>query len=82
MRYGILVGGLVARSLALSLLFILGLLALAACVGCTSPTSPSTAGPWICTTQERCSYPAPYYQRECRRDQYVSEKPCPAVPIP
>ena len=50
------------------------------CVG--NPTAPSAAGPWICTTQERCSYPAPFYQRECRRDSYVSQTPCPATPIP
>lgn len=49
---------------------------------CVGPTAPSTAGPWICQTQERCSYPAPFYQRECRRDSYVSQTPCPSVPIP
>ena len=48
---------------------------------CVSPTAPS-AKEWICTTQERCSYPAPFYQRTCRVDQYVSQAPCPATPIP
>jgi hypothetical protein len=50
-------------------------------VSCVSPTSPS-AKEWICTTQERCSYPGPTYQRTCRVDQYVSDRPCPATPIP
>jgi hypothetical protein len=48
------------------------------CVG--NPAAPS--GPFICQTQQRCSYPAPYYQRTCRVDQYVSQAPCPATPIP
>jgi hypothetical protein len=50
---------------------------------CVAPTAPSEkVGPWICQTQERCSYSAPYYVRECRRDQYISQTPCPATPIP
>ena len=47
---------------------------------CVSPTEPS-AEKWICSTAPRCSYDA-LYQRTCRVDQYVSEKPCPAVPVP
>ena len=61
-----------------ALLFVL-IVVSSSCVG--SPTAPS-AKEWICQTAERCSYPAPYYQRECRRDMYTSSKPCPATPIP
>lgn len=61
-------------------LLVVVLVSSASCVG--NPTSPSAVGPWICQTQERCSYPAPFYQRTCRVDQYVSQAPCPATPIP
>jgi hypothetical protein len=47
---------------------------------CVSPTAPS-AKQWICSTQERCSYDA-LFRRTCRVDQYVSQTPCPATPIP
>jgi hypothetical protein len=52
----------------------------ASCIG--NPTEPSGVTQYECSTQLRCSYPAPYYQRECRIDHYFSVEPCPATPIP
>ncbi len=47
---------------------------------CVSPTQPDVKE-WICQTAEKCSYDV-LGVRTCRRDQYVSASPCPAVPIP
>jgi len=49
---------------------------------CVSPTEPSGVTQYECSTQLRCSYPAPFYQRECRIDHYFQSSPCPATPIP